>query len=185
MANYPPTPSFGLNFGAPAAPAATTPGSAYNATASTYSQDHTRRASQRSIVAGQVDSYTAFHENRNVPAFSAAAVASGIPPLPIFPAWSPPTLWPPGPPLSHTPIGSGYASNGSNVPFVSQDQLPFGYMRAASNMSVKPSQENSKNYLGVQEPEEGELSEGDHGNNAQFISTSIQDNRPFVNQSSK
>lgn len=185
MANYPPTPSFGLNF---TAPAVTAPGSAYNPTISTtYPQPQTRQVPARSIISDQVDSYTAFQQNRNVPAFSAAAVASGIPPLPIFPNWGVSASWRPGPSSSHTPIMSGYGSNGSNGPFVqsSQDPLRSGYMTAGSNMSVVPQHDSPNNTLRVQETEEGELSEGDLGNNTQSTSAYVHGDRPYDNQSCK
>lgn len=177
MENYPPTPSFGLNFGAPAAAA---PRSAYNAKPSTsYAQDEAWQAPARSITSQQADSYTAFQQNHNVPVFSAAAVAAGIPPLPIFPDWTAPVSWQQGPPILHTPVMGDYGLAGNNPPFAHppRNQPSYSGRAAESNTSVLPFHEYKKNPARAQETEEGELSEGEFDSNAHSTSAFNQDSR--------
>lgn len=119
MSSYTPTPSYGLNYGAreqqnPPYLPPTYPNQ--------YMQAADSHTSQGQMGNNYDASMNAYAYNRAIPSFSAAAVASGVPPLPIFQGWNqdaiplppynlPPAVPAPAPqynPYGNTPQNTGF-----------------------------------------------------------------------------
>jgi hypothetical protein len=142
MSNYPLTPSYGTN------PSYLPP---------TYPNQYTRlddgNASQGHVAGTYDASMNVYGYNRTVPAFSAAAVASGVPPLPIFTGWSTAPL----PSYNVSQNGGQYNGYASQAP-------PQQYYPPAQP-SYQPHPHQAK-------PFETELSEGEFEDNGATIRNS-------------
>jgi hypothetical protein len=109
MANYPQTPSYGAN------PYLQPPYS------NQYLQSEESRTNQGHMGGHFDNSMNGYGYNRTVPTFSAAAVASGVPPLPIFQSWNQDSM-----PLAQysNSQNAGQYSNGYNRDAQSQQHYP-------------------------------------------------------------
>jgi hypothetical protein len=106
MSDYPPTPSYGANYGAQGNPPYLPP---------TYPNQYLQedgRAGQGHIASNYDASMAAYGYNRNVSAFGAAAVATGVPPLPIYQGWNQDAI--PLPPYTTLHNGPQYGSYTDN-----------------------------------------------------------------------
>lgn len=151
MSDYPATPSYGMGYGAPDQnnPPYLPP---------TYPNQYLPQGDGRMSQAGMPSSYDAslgtYGYNGPAPSFSASALASGVPPLPIFQGWNQdPTPLPPYAPAHTQQHYAGY-SNGAhqNPQYYAPTQTPYQQPQAQ--------QPASRPY------DEGELSEGEFDGNA-------------------
>ncbi|TVY73282.1 hypothetical protein LSUE1_G007927 [Lachnellula suecica] len=144
MSDYPATPFYGMGYGAsdqnnpPYLPP-------------TYPTQYLPQDDGRMGQAGMPSSYDASMSthgyNGATPSFSASAIASGVPPLPIYQGWnSDPVPLPPYAPAQPVPQFSGY----SNGPTQNSQ-----YYSAPTQAPYQQSPQNSRPY------DEGELSEGE------------------------
>jgi hypothetical protein len=91
-------------------------------------------------------SMAAYSHNRSIPTFSAAAVASGVPPLPIYQGWNQDAM--PLPPYTATHNPSQYTGYGGTSQANAQYYQPIA-------------QQNYQPNTGVAKPFEADLSEGE------------------------
>jgi len=141
MSDYPPTPSYGANYGAQGNPPYLPP-----TYPNQYLQDdgHT---GQGHIASNYDASMAAYAYNRNVSAFSAAAVASGVPPLPIYQGWNQDAI--PLPPYTTPNNGPQYGSYTDNAHQNNQYYQPVSQPNYQQNLHA------------VKHYESNDLSEGE------------------------
>lgn len=144
MSDYPSTPSYGASYGARDQ---TNPSYLPPTYQNQYIQGDDGRAGH--MAANYDASMAAYSYNRAVPTFSAAAVASGVPPLPIYQGWNQDSIPLPSYTAPHNP--PQYASYGS-----ASQASPQYYQHQAMN------QQSYHQNTGVAKPlEQTDLSEGE------------------------
>lgn len=154
MSDYPSTPSYGANYGArdQANPPYLPP-----TYPNQYMQQDNGRAAQGHMAQNYDTSMSAYAYNNALPSFSAAAVASGVPPLPLFQGWNQDTV--PLPPFNQQQNAIQYPPPNNNSQFGSQ------YYPSYSHPSYPSNAQTPKRY------EQGELSEGEFEDNGQATIT--------------
>lgn len=144
MSDYPTTPSYGTNYGSRDQ---TNPPYLPPTYPNQYVQQQDDGRAGQGYMAGNYDtSMSSYAYNKALPSFSAAAVASGVPPLPIYQGWNQDAI--PLPPFN-PPQPTQYPNYNNNVHNASQFYPSVGHQNYPS--SAQP----SKPY------EQGELSEGE------------------------
>jgi len=142
MSDYPPTPSYGASYGARDQ---TNPPYLPPTYPNQYLQGddgHTEN-----IGSSYDASMSAYAYNRSIPTFSAAAVASGVPPLPIYQGWNQDAM--PLPPYTAPHNPSQYTGYGGSSQSNAQYYQPAG-------------QQNYHQNTGIAKPlEQTDLSEGE------------------------
>ncbi len=117
MSNYPPTPSYGANYGVrdQTNPPYLPP---------TYPNQYLQAADgpQGQMGAHYDASMSSYGFNRAIPSFSATAVASGVPPLPIYQGWNQDSI--PLPPYTTSQSGTPYAGFANSTPHTAQYYQP-------------------------------------------------------------
>ncbi|KAF8858811.1 hypothetical protein BDZ45DRAFT_673742 [Acephala macrosclerotiorum] len=143
MSNYPQQPSYGTSYGSrdQANPPYLPPYS------NQYMQADDGHEAQGHMASNYDTSMSAYAYNRALPAFSAAAVASGVPPLPIYQGWNQDAT--PLPPFTTPHNSAQYSNFGNNTPNGSQ------YYPTPSHQSYLSQPQSTKRY------EQRELSEGE------------------------
>jgi hypothetical protein len=141
MSDYPSTPSYGASYGARDQ---TNPPYLPPTYPSQYLQGDDGRTGH--MGANYDASMAAYSHNRSIPTFSAAAVASGVPPLPIYQGWNQDAM--PLPPYTATHNPSQYTGYGGTSQANAQYYQPIA-------------QQNYQPNTGVAKPFEADLSEGE------------------------
>jgi len=143
MSEYPATPSYGMGYGAQDQ---TNPPYLPPTYPNHYLQQDDGRMGQAGMPSSYDASMSTYGYNGATPSFSASAVASGVPPLPIYQGWNQDPV--PAPPYAptHTTQQYGGYSNGVH-------QNPQYY--APTQPTYQQNQPASRPY------DEGELSEGE------------------------
>jgi hypothetical protein len=144
MSNYPP-PSYGANPNP-------TPPYLPPAYPNQYLQADDGRTSQGHMASNYDTSMNAYGYNRTVPAFSAAAVASGVPPLPIYQGWNQDAV--PLPPYTLPQNGGQYNGYTNNVQSQQQQYYP------------PPAQPSYQQHPQQPKPFEQDLDEGEFDDSA-------------------
>lgn len=157
MSDYPSTPSYGANYGSreQANPPYLPP-----SYPNQYMQQDNGRGAQGHMAQNYDTSMSAYAYNGAVPSFNSAAVASGVPPLPIFQGWHQDPV--PLPPYNPQQNSTQYPPPNNNSQFVPQYYTSYNQQSYPSNVQTP------KRY------EQGELSEGefeDNGHNGQATNT--------------
>lgn len=154
MSDYPPTPSYGANYGSrdQANPPYLPP-----TYPNQYMQPDDGRTAPGHMASNYDASMSAYAYNRALPAFSAAAVASGVPPLPLYQGWNQDPI--PLPPFNPPQNPVQYPPHNNNPQFGSQFYASYGHPSYHSNAHT------AKPY------EQGELSEGEFEDNGQATNT--------------
>jgi hypothetical protein len=154
MSDYPPTPSYGAHYGSrdQANPPYLPP-----TYPNQYIPPDDGRAAQGHMASNYDTSMSSYVYNRPLPPFSAAAIASGVPPLPPFNGWNQdpiplPPFIPPQNPIQYPPLNN-------NPQFGSQFYPSYGQPSYHANVQT------AKPY------EQGELSEGEFEDNGLATNT--------------
>ncbi|KUJ09359.1 uncharacterized protein LY89DRAFT_285810 [Mollisia scopiformis] len=144
MSDYPSTPSYGANYGSRDQ---TNPPYIPASYPNQYMQPDDGRTAQGNMASHYDTSMSAYAYNRALPSFSAAAVASSVPPLPIYQGWNQDSI--PLPPFNPPHNTAQYPSYGNNAQNGSQFYSSMGHT------NYLPNAQPAKAY------EQGELSEGE------------------------
>jgi hypothetical protein len=160
MSNYPQQPSYGTSYGSrdQANPPYLPP-----SYPNQYMQADDSREVQGHMASNYDTSMSAYAYNRALPAFSAAAVASGVPPLPIYQGWNQDAI--PLPPFTTPNNTAQYPNYGNNTPNGSH------YYPTPSHQNYLSQPQSAKPY------DQRELSEGE------FEDAGIATNTPPVGYS--
>ena len=150
MSDYPPTAPYGASYGAQDH---TNPPYLPPTYPNQYLQPDNGRTGQTHMAAN----YDAYGYNRAVPAFSAAAVASGIPPLPIYQGWNQDPI--PLPPYTAPQSATQYTGYKDNSHQNSQ------YYPAVNQTNYQQNTQAGRHF------EQGELSEGEFEDGAAVTNT--------------
>jgi len=129
MSDYPPTPSYGASYGARDQ---TNPPYLPPTYPNQYLQGddgHTEN-----IGSSYDASMSAYAYNRSIPTFSAAAVASGVPPLPIYQGWNQDAM--PLPPYTAPHNPSQYTGYGGSSQSNAQYYQPAGQQNYHQNTGI-------------------------------------------------
>ncbi|KAE8454575.1 hypothetical protein EG329_000198 [Mollisiaceae sp. DMI_Dod_QoI] len=147
MSEYPATPSYGANYGSRDHP---NPPYLPPTFPNQYLQPDDGRAAQGHMASNYDTSMSAYAYNRALPAFSAAAVASGVPPLPIYQGWNQEAI--PLPAFNPPHDTAQYQNYGNSSHNVSQYYPSAGHQSYPHAQSAKPYEQR--------ELSEGEFEDG-------------------------
>jgi hypothetical protein len=150
MSDYPPTAPYGVSYGAQDH---TNPPYLPPTYPNQYLQPDNGHTGQTHMTAN----YDAYGYNRAVPAFSAAAVASGIPPLPIYQGWNQDPI--PLPPYTAPQSATQYAG------YMDNSHQNNQYYPAVNQTNYQQNTQVGRHF------EQGELSEGEFEDGAAVTNT--------------
>ena len=145
MSDYPPTQSYGANYGTPDQQHQSYLPPTYP---NPYLPPDNGRTSQAQVAPNYNSNAVAYGYNVSIPSFSASALATGVPPLPIFQGWNQDAI--PLPPYTSQQPVAQFAS------YANPQQTPQYYQQVS-----QPSyQQNVQGELS-----EGEFEDGAHATN--------------------